>query len=317
MEWWLTFLLCCGSSLQGQRSRAWLIGRCVPRENREWSPWHHHTSKPAGRALRHTNRTVDLFSVDRTIPPIKYSLTRDVWVWHDNWSHQMTVPGWMCCWMMGRSVAASRCGTTCTYPKDGTTEVSPIPNTQFSCAGARPRWYCWVGNYVLNGKFNNNTTLHSNALTFGLWLNSDSSVCTTTPGPPSLIGVWSSLVVQTSRKNWLVSIVVFSDISALSAASQTGCCLHHSCIRSYQLNNGSLDFEKSSHGLSTSLSCTVGTSRYGHLQIWAPPDIAIHTPPIVSLGQGSCVHCTFHSLVMMPIAPFSAAIGSSPMWNQR
>ena len=203
------------------------------------------------------------------------------------------------------------------YPKDGTTEVSTIPNTQFSCAGARPRWYCWVGNYVLNGKFNNNTTLHSNALTFGLWLNSDSSVCTTTPGPPSLIGVWSSLVVQTSRKNWLVSIVVFSDISALSAASQTGCCLHHSCIRSYQLNNGSLDFEKSSHGLSTSLSCTVGTSRYGHLQIWAPPDIAIHTPPIVSLGQGSCVHCTFHSLVMMPIAPFSAAIGSSPMWNQR
>jgi len=68
-----------------------------------------------------------------------------------------------------------------------------------------------------------------------------------------------------------------------------------SCIWSIHSNNSSLDFEKSCHALSTSLSCTVGTSRYNY-----------HTPhPAVFWGQGSCVHCTFHSLVIMPTAPFS------------
>ena len=46
----------------------------------------------------------------------------------------------------------------------------------------------------------------SNVLTLGLWQYNDLSICTTTPVPPSLMGVCSSCVEQTSCMQPLVNL---------------------------------------------------------------------------------------------------------------
>ena len=46
--------------------------------------------------------------------------------------------------MIGKRVAASRCGTTSMYPRAGDLEVSTRPNTHTSFAVALPRWFYGV-----------------------------------------------------------------------------------------------------------------------------------------------------------------------------
>ena len=59
------------------------------------------------------------------------------------------MPGRMCAWIIGNSVAAFRCCTISTYPKAGTLDTSTIPNTHTSCCGRRPRWYYTVSKSTL------------------------------------------------------------------------------------------------------------------------------------------------------------------------
>ena len=64
-------------------------------------------------------------------------------------------------------------------------------------------------------------------LTLHLCTNRDSSICTTTPFPPSIVGPsFNSQVEQTSLQNWYTSAVT-SDTSAWSAAVHTPTSMLH------------------------------------------------------------------------------------------
>ena len=87
-------------------------------------------------------------------------------------------PGRTTFWMIGSKVAASLFATVCMYVTAGLVDVSAIPKTHVSLSGRLPLLY------------------------LDLWLNRLSSNCTMTPGPPKSDGVFSSLVLQTSRMYW-------------------------------------------------------------------------------------------------------------------
>ena len=81
--------------------------------------------------------------------------------------------------------------------------------------------------------------------TFGLWLNSDSSICTITPGPPSITG--PSLirrVEQTSLSHWYTSTAVLLDTFVHSAVSSTGFWRAQKCSSINQVWRVSFDFAK-------------------------------------------------------------------------
>ena len=80
--------------------------------------------------------------------------------------------------------------------------------------------------------------------TFGLWRNRDSSIWTIAPGPPKIIGIGKSLVVQTSLSHLYTSMAVPSSTSATLPASVTGYCCDHQKIRRSHFCKVSLDFEK-------------------------------------------------------------------------
>ena len=57
-------------------------------------------------------------------------------------SEWMIVPGATWAWMIGSSVAAFLCWTTCMNPTAGVWEVSTKPNTHTSWVGGLPQWFC-------------------------------------------------------------------------------------------------------------------------------------------------------------------------------
>jgi hypothetical protein len=87
-------------------------------------------------------------------------------------------PGRTTFWMIGSRVAASLFATVCMYVTAGLVDVSVIPKTHVSLSDRLPLCY------------------------LDLWLSRLSSICTTTPGPPKSGGVFSGLVLQTSRMYW-------------------------------------------------------------------------------------------------------------------
>ena len=80
--------------------------------------------------------------------------------------------------------------------------------------------------------------------TFGLCLNSDSSICTMTPGPPSTIGILKSFAEHTSRSQLYRCHMQISVISASIAISVTGYSLDHHRMASIHFWRVSFDFEK-------------------------------------------------------------------------
>ena len=82
------------------------------------------------------------------------------------------------------------------------------------------------------------------AYTLGLWRNKDSSICTTTPGPPRVIVIPKSLVEQTSLSHRYTSTAVPTSTSAAALASVTGYSCAHQKMSISHFCKGSLDFEK-------------------------------------------------------------------------
>ena len=80
--------------------------------------------------------------------------------------------------------------------------------------------------------------------TFGLWRNRDSSICTTTPGPPKIMGMGRSLVVQISLSHRYTSTAVPLSTTATLCASFTGYCCDHQKIKISHFCRESLDFAK-------------------------------------------------------------------------
>ena len=82
--------------------------------------------------------------------------------------------------------------------------------------------------------------------TFGLWLKSDSSIWTTTPGPPRSSGESRvvSLQLHMSRRYWYACTADISVILASSAVCVTGNCRHHPWITTSHCERESLDFSK-------------------------------------------------------------------------
>ena len=116
-----------------------------------------------------------------------------------------------------------------------------------------PTWFfCWPPSVILKKciimllhvHFCNTTVLQGNTL--GLCENKDSSIATTCPLPPNLIGGSSThnRWLQTSLIHWYTCTVVASDTSTSSAASLTGYCLHQKCIKRSHFCNVSFDFSK-------------------------------------------------------------------------
>ena len=102
-------------------------------------------------------------------------------------------------------------------------DTSTKPNTHMGSSVRRPLlFYMNIKYYILC------CMCH---YTFGLWLNSDSSAWTIVPGPPSLIGVASSLVLHTSLNHWYPSIAVLLAMSASLQAVVTGILMLQRCIK--------------------------------------------------------------------------------------
>ena len=134
----------------------------------------------------------------------------DRFLYAAHWSLQTTDPGatWFC--TIGKRVAASRWATTCINPSAGECEVSQIPNTHTSWFARRPRWYC-LRNIII--------TIMVIGLLLSTFVNNDSSIWQTTPGPPSTIGVERKVVEHTHLHT---SHPVFLSVSTPWAASLTG-----------------------------------------------------------------------------------------------
>ena len=128
-------------------------------------------------------------------------------------------------------------------PRAGEWLVSQSPKTHTSLDVALPRWF------------------------FGLWRNRLSSICTTTPWPPSIIGEsWlRSRQLHRSRQYWYIWMAVFSSTSASSAASFTGYSRAHQYMRTIHCRSCRRDCSKNVPERSDTLFLHVET---GHLHLW-------------------------------------------------
>ena len=112
------------------------------------------------------------------------------------------------------SIAARRSGTRFMYATAGMVDASHAPNTHWSPAPARPRWY------------------------LGLCRNSDSSICTTMLRPPRVIGSANRCAEQISRRNRKCCCTLCLDRSSVSAAAFIGESWHHRYIRCRLFDSG-------------------------------------------------------------------------------
>ena len=143
----------------------------------------------------------------------------------------------------GQQSLAERLGTIHMTPRAGEWLVSQSPKTHTSLDVALPRWF------------------------FGLWRNRLSSICTTTPWPPSIIGEsWlKSRQLHRSRQYWYIWMAVFSSTSASSAASFTGYSRAHQYMRTIHCRSCRRDCSKNVPERSDTLFLHVET---GHLHLW-------------------------------------------------
>ena len=141
-----------------------------------------------------------------------------------------SVPGRVCCWIIGSRVAASLCCTSWTYPSAGVWLMSTIPKTHIWDDAACPRWY-WrrtkqCDYYILC------LCCYTVWLTLGLWLKQDSSIWTMLvwmgPVPPRVRSSWLiRRQLQISLSHWYTSTAVPFATSHSFAACVTGYCLTH------------------------------------------------------------------------------------------
>ena len=113
----------------------------------------------------------------------------------------ITEPVHTCYWMMGSRVWAERLGTIHMTPRAGEWLVSQSPKTHTSLDVALPRWF------------------------FGLWRNRLSSICTTTPWPPSIIGE-SWLRNEEPPAAQITTVLIYLDGSLLVDLSLFSSILH-------------------------------------------------------------------------------------------